>query len=236
MLDMPVINDIFVHLSFLSEVQGAVDWDLAIKRQRGALLGLLAVLVAGLGMSSGGMLRRGVYLAALRVLRPAEGALRRLIVIAARGVTVTERAPRPGPVGLERRTGERLASFRVIEPLKRFGVRRARICPRITVMGADSPGRAMPTVASADNPVDGRAMARRIEAVQRALDDLPGQARRLSRWIARRDRMVRAGKPPRRFSPLRPGLPPGHRQRGTHPVDEALSDCDALARRVLAAA
>ena len=66
-----------------------MDWARAIERNSDALKGIVAALFAMLGLSeSAASLRipRGVHTAILRVLRPAESAVRRLIVIAARGV------------------------------------------------------------------------------------------------------------------------------------------------------
>jgi hypothetical protein len=65
----------------------------------------------------------------------------------------------------------------------------------------------------------------RLQALKLALDDLPGQARRMARWRARRE----AAKAPKFKSPLRPGPPPGHRKRHIHEVDEILADCHWLA-------
>ncbi|MFZ2098990.1 MAG: hypothetical protein WAU86_00320, partial [Oricola sp.] len=53
-----------------------------------------------------------------------------------------------------------------------------------------------------------------------------GQARRLARWRARRDLgLLRAP----RFSPMRPGWPPGRRKRPIHEIDEILKDLHSLA-------
>jgi hypothetical protein len=77
----------------------AIDWNLAIERNREALKRILAALVAmagladvGPGFSSrvrgGGTLPRYLHTAVLRLLRPAESAVRRLVIVAARGVVV----------------------------------------------------------------------------------------------------------------------------------------------------
>ena len=65
-----------------------MDWDLAIKRNSEALKGIIEVLFAMLGLAGDVRLERipsSVYRAVLCVLHPAESAVRRLIVIAARG-------------------------------------------------------------------------------------------------------------------------------------------------------
>ena len=49
----------------------------------------------------------------------------------------------------------------------------------------------------------------------------PAQAKRMARWRARRKRMT--GFIVR--SPLRPGVPPGHRRRGRDEIDRVLLEC-----------
>ena len=66
-------------------------WDLAIKRNREALKGIIETLFAMLGLVGEATVSRipkPLHSAVLLVLRPAESAVRRLIVIAARGVVV----------------------------------------------------------------------------------------------------------------------------------------------------
>ncbi len=80
-----------------------MDWALAIDINKTALTRIVAGLIAMVGLAGGGMaerLSRPVYLAVVRVLRPAESAVRRLIIIAARGVVVKPSAARPMPAGL----------------------------------------------------------------------------------------------------------------------------------------
>ncbi len=62
----------------------------------------------------------------------------------------------------------------------------------------------------------------------RALNDIPRQARRLKRWEIKRDAALKASKPTR-LSPMRPGLPPGWRERRTHEIDDVLKECHRLA-------
>jgi hypothetical protein len=80
-----------------------------------------------------------------------------------------------------------------------------------------------------DGMVDARRLGRRLWAAKLALDNLPRQARRLKRWQARRARMAH----PKFTSPLRPGLPPGHRKAPRDEVDRVLRECHALARAAL---
>jgi hypothetical protein len=64
----------------------------------------------------------------------------------------------------------------------------------------------------------------RLEAVKLALDDLPGQARRLVRLRARRKKTPKLST-----WPMRPGRPPGSRKRGVRDVDRVLAECHSLA-------
>lgn len=122
-------------------------------------------------------------------------------------------------------------SFALFDPLKRFGLSRNRPSqwePRIVI----SFDRGIPAVqpvrkpVSADDRIDAQRLCERLAAFKSALDDLPGQAQRLARWRARRG--LSAGRV-KRLSPLRPGLPPGHRQRPVHEVDTVLRHCHGLA-------
>ena len=78
------------------------DWDLAIKRNSEALNGIVEALFAMLGLAGEGTVGRipqSLHRAVLRVLRPAESALRRLIVIVARGLVVKSAPSRLIPKG-----------------------------------------------------------------------------------------------------------------------------------------
>jgi hypothetical protein len=74
-----------------------MDWNLAIERNREALKRIVATLVAmaGLADSGPGTLPRHLHTAVLRLLRPAESAVRRLVIVAARGLVVTLPPQRP---------------------------------------------------------------------------------------------------------------------------------------------
>jgi hypothetical protein len=169
--------------------------------------------------------------------------MRRLIVIAARGLVVKPAAARPKPQGLTGRGRGNRPSFPLFDPRKRFAPfdrkpgRRA--IPRIWVVGHDPTVAAMwayqrsmaPTPPPADDGhVDGRRLSLRLEALKLALDDLPRQARRLVRARARRDKVPSLCLK----LPMRPGRPPGYRKVPVHEVDHVLAECHALARDVLA--
>jgi hypothetical protein len=217
------------------------DWDGAIKHHGEALQGIIAALFAMLGEATVWRLPRPVYYAVLRILRPAESAVRRLIVIAARGLVVKVSPSRPMPKGhkIGKGSGNRLPSFQLFDPRKYFAelsqrqVKYAKYPPRIHFFGPGSkvddlwpsrPPAAVP-VSPADGLVDAQRISRRLQVLKLALDDLPRQARRMARWRMRREAM----KNPKFKSPLRPGQPPGRRKRQTHEVDEVLADCHWLA-------
>ena len=75
-----------------------MDWPRAIACNSEALKGVIEVIFAMLGLGSGDTQTRismTLYRAVLRLLQPAESALRRLIVIAARGLVVKVTPSRP---------------------------------------------------------------------------------------------------------------------------------------------
>ena len=99
-----------------------MDWNAAIEKNREALRRVLAMLVAMAGIASGPhpevradpelvegeprrTLPRHLHRAVLSLLRPAEAAARRLIIVAARGIVVAlpparPRKPEPDAVDL----------------------------------------------------------------------------------------------------------------------------------------
>jgi hypothetical protein len=234
-----------------------MDWDLAIIRNSKALKGIIEVLFALLGLDcsdAASRIPRSLHSAVLGVLRPAESAVRRLIIVMARGLVVTLpparlRKPRPHPTILRKPGGTgilmprgalpprgrpRVLALPLLDPLRRSFRRRrpvANSIPRISFPGliALSPI-ALRRPPAPDDPLDATRLALRFQALGAALDDLPRQAKRFARWRARKA----TGKT-RRVWPLRPGRPPGHRpaNRRTHEVHEILHDLHGLAFDVL---
>jgi len=219
-----------------------MDWARAIERNSEALKGIVEALFAMLGLdgeATGLRIPQPLHSAVLRVLRPAESAMRRLIVIAARGLVVklAPSRPMPMPAGPIGKGGPSRPSFQLFDPRKNFASpRRRRFTrnpPRIHIFGND------PTVAAlwaarapiADPPpppdglINAERLTRRLQALKLALEDLPRQARRLARWRVRREN----APSPKFRSPLRPGHPPGHRRKPVHEVDEVLAECHGLA-------
>jgi hypothetical protein len=221
-----------------------MDWARAIERNSEALKGIIEELFAMLGLAGTDTVSRipqPLHRAVLRVLRPAESAVRRLIVVAARGLVVKPSPSRPMPKGAigkgGRKGGNLRPSFQLFDQRKNFArpFRRSakRTVPRIHVFGSDDRlvtlWEARPRAAAPVPPPDGlmgaARLSRRLQALKLALEDLPRQARRLVRWRVRRENM----QSPKFRSPLRPGPPPGHRRKPVHEVDEVLIECHGLA-------
>ena len=90
-----------------------IDWDSALSRNRLGLAAIVASLVALAGWAErpapgAAMLPRPLRLLILRLLRPAESAVRRLILVAARGLTVEAPALK-APMGAPARPKPALA-------------------------------------------------------------------------------------------------------------------------------
>jgi hypothetical protein len=77
-----------------------MDWARAVEINRNAISQIVVELLALIGSITVQRLPYAVYAAAERLLRPTESALRRLIVIAARGLKVKLSPARPMPKGL----------------------------------------------------------------------------------------------------------------------------------------
>jgi hypothetical protein len=145
-------------------------------------------------------------------------------------------------------------SLPLFDPLTRFGSRRRHSRPTVPprIRSMDDPRGFVPLPAlstpSADDPLGATTLHRRLEAIGRALDDLPGQANRLARWQTRRDAQLardrstdvqpqaphagNAAQPRRRFQrlgPMRPGRPPGWRRKANHDVYDTLDELHGLA-------
>jgi hypothetical protein len=112
-----------------------MDCNAAIETNREALKRVLAMLVAmaGLGGDSPATLPRHLHRAILRLLRPAEAAARRLIIVVARGLVVTlpplrPRKPKPTSTILRNGVGTGIVMPRGFRP--NAGTQDARTLPR----------------------------------------------------------------------------------------------------------
>jgi hypothetical protein len=219
-----------------------MDWAKAIERNSEALKGIIEVLFALLGLDgaeAASRIPRSLHSAVLGVLRPAESAVRRLIVIAARNVVVKLASSRPMPAGriIGKGRGNSPPAFQLFDPPKRLKPIRVmkvrRIEPRIHFFPYDprvvalfpAPRPVVEPPPPPDGLVGATRLHRRLQALKSALDDLPRQAKRLFRLQERR----KASPWPKSTMPLRSGHPPGHRRKPIHEVDEILVACDWLA-------
>lgn len=201
------------------------DWKIAINRNR-RLLGVIVGELVALAQRED-TLRRSV----LRILRPAESALRRLIVVVAAMLAqklreaTGERDEGELPDFSSFATYDTLPAFQLIDPRQSFdGTMRpiASGIPRIAVPGVFDP---VP-LKKPNDTLDAVKLMRRIRKLKIALANLPRQARRLNKLMAKREK---AEPGPGRVGPIRPGHPPGHRQRPREPVDDLLAECHWLA-------
>jgi hypothetical protein len=220
-----------------------MDWAWAIERNSGALKSIVAALFAMLGLAGEatvGRIPQPLQRDVLWVLRPAESAMRRLIVIAARGLVAKPAPPRPMPAGpIGKGGGNRPPSFQLFDPRKNFAelrqhrVKFTRNPPRIHIFGSDprvaalwaAPQPLADPAPPPDGLVNAERLTRRLKALKLALENLPRQARRLARWRMKRENMPN----PKFKSPLRPGRPPGYRRKPVREVDEVLIECHGLA-------
>ena len=215
-----------------------MDWQAAIERNTAALKRIVATLVAmsGLGPEARGeprrTLPRHLHRAVLRLLRPAESAARRLIIIMARNETTVAVPParlgrraakpkstllrRPGGTGIFVRPGllpvirpaPRPLPFQLLDPLRSpFRQRQpARSSvPRISFPGFTTPFPVAPRLPLTRNdPLDATRLTLRLRALAAALDDLPALARRFARWNARRESERTAPRNSRRIQRIVP--------------------------------
>ncbi|PSJ64389.1 hypothetical protein C7I84_05400 [Mesorhizobium ephedrae] len=198
-------------------------------------------------------LPRRLHRAVVKLLHPAEAAVRRLVIVAARGLVVALPAPcprkpksamprkagRPGVPPPAQNSARRVPSLPLLDPLRmpRPWSGRAwwvpRSVPRISFPGYSKPFR-IPPPPSPDDPVSATRLVLRLQALAAALDDLPGQARRFARWRARHDAALAQERETgtrrlRRTRPLKPGRPPGWRRKPDHEVREVLNELHGLA-------
>ena len=213
-----------------------MNWTRAIDINRDALTHIIAGLVALLA-AQGEALRLPlvVYRLLQRILYPAESAVRRLIVIVARGLVVLDTASRPMPHGLViAGSSKGRMSFQLFDSRKAFAdpddMPTAISGPRIRFIDALSPRQlflakfARPREATCSEAETLR-IRHRLGLLARALEQLAREAKRMARWQKRRAQM----QSPAFVFPLRPGPPPGHQQRPGEDIDNILRECHALA-------
>jgi hypothetical protein len=242
-----------------------MDWNLYIERNRGMLLGTIMGLFALIGLAEGSAverLSRPVYRRALTVLKSAESAVRRLIIVMARDIKVEPRPKRPRPsrpvsAGKGKSKGEgsgqnRPPSFPLCDPQKRSdaGQRRRRRHkgrnpePRIRFLDYDPripesiwPRAPAPTLAPqhVEKVRDNTVSAKRLcRRLFALVHALTNMEREAERYARWLAQPVEERRPKRERA-LRFGWPPGWRIRPTHEVHEILKECHRLVRSLPAA-
>jgi hypothetical protein len=193
-------------------------------------LAIIVALMTSIGLRDGGApasLPHFLYAKALLILRQAESAARRLIIIAAHALALCGYTP-PKPrasstdfATLRLRAQTRVPTFNLIDPLKTFG----REAPDFNAFESSH---ADGLSASNNAQVSAASLTARILALKHALESIPKQAKRLARWYGQRD-LVLSQNQPHRLSPIRPGPPPSSRRRNRSEVGAVLSECHSLA-------
>jgi hypothetical protein len=213
-----------------------LDYALAIRRNRDQLKEIVLGLFVLARVRVGGSLftlPSSTFAAIMFVLRPAESAVRRLIVIAAQGLAVQPR-PLAGEVpGIAGRRGllPSVRAFKLFDPLKSSdpdSIWDAEPIWESSFGLARNPA----VFENPDKTLDAILIGQRLNALMRALENIPHQARRLARWQIKRDAALKAHRQTR-ISPIRPGLPPGWRERKIHEIDDVLRECHGLANDLL---
>jgi hypothetical protein len=238
--------------------------DPAIQQHRDALIRIVLTLFAMLGLRDGvdlGRIPRKLKNTVHFILLPAESAVRRLIVAAAKGLVAKPQTYKPMakgtkiPKGTGKR-GKRAPLFKLSDqhepwlppPSKR---KKRPKGPRIRGFGP-----AEPTIAAifayhasmakpeqkpkrerkpGDGRVDGARLQRRLQAIMRALRNIPKEAQRYVQWQARREMQADAGRRVH-TSPFREGEAPGYRHPFQHEVHEILDESIWLAGEAMRAA
>lgn len=239
-----------------------MDLNTAIDLHRKQLVRIVATLFAMLGFAGGAPVERTpkpVFLAVLRLLRPAEAAVRRLIVAAAHGLVVTlpkARAIAAKPVVSGRREarGQRRPVFQLFDPRLRVSTRyrfrrhpmpadfnrpvpHVRVLdvgfdPRIPMLRSAKPAPSPPPVPEPEREPeqDELVSAHRLGRRLIAIKTALEDLPRQALRYARWQARPAGTRRPTRSSALRPGRPPGSRRKPDHKVDEILVECDWLAR------
>jgi hypothetical protein len=214
----------------------------AVEINQAALTRIVAGIVALLA-AHGAITRLPlpVYREIALALHKSESAVRRLIVIAARSLSVPLPSPRPFPPGLVIQsnglTATRRLAFPLVDPRQHYDWTEADPAaggPRIRIVG--DPGPRAQFLRLFAKPADDRAsetatqnLRRRVEAVNRALENLTREAKRLARWRARHATVRAVVTTPKILTPLRPGPPPGNNKTSKTEIDTVLRECHALA-------
>jgi hypothetical protein len=193
-------------------------------------------------------MHRTLRLQILKILRPAEAAVRRLVFVVAQELAVKPAVVRAPANFRALRSDHKTAggsrpAFQLSDPrppmivqyqeafFKPSGVVFSpKRLPRVRFIPPIDP--TIPALWASQRVREPRpdpetvrtqSILRRLKAITLALNDLPKQARRLQRWMQRRKRIFQSRLV--YTSPLRAGPPPGARKEPEHEVDRILAEC-----------
>ena len=224
-----------------------MDWKLAIKMNREALVRIVAGLAALLGAYEDVLrLPRGVYQHLGLNLHKAEAALRRLIVMAARGLVVPLLTSRKMPEGfvIKRKAGQdaKWRAFPLFDSRANYsfedvpnGGSPIHYIDDATLQAKFPSLLGLPTAMlgsrreTFSSTAETKSLRLRLAATARALQNLNVQAKRMARWQARRKTIENS----KFMSPLRPGPPPGNNKKSNADIDLILRECHGLAFEAL---
>ena len=219
----------------MSRLEHHAQLCLALNWPRVAALVERVILLIGLA-GEAPVLPRAIRNQALRLIRPAEAMLRRLLVLMA--VQSPVDAPQPAQRGPRnprknpKPTPNLTPHFNLLEPQHSLRIGPvlppyAAFGPRIWSLGSD--WTYLPPD-PAENTPDLGSLLRRIAALEAVLSAPETYGRKMAKWLARRDQKQGAH---RRF-PMRPGRPPGYARRDTDRIMAgALRDLNTFAWRAL---
>lgn len=228
------------------------DWAKAVERNRDILIRVVAQMfvmarivpgelpASGLLMTT---LPSAVYRAVLLILRPAEAALRRLIIMAAHDMTFTPRpsdgrVQRSGFAGAIPQGSSRPPFFDMFDPMKRFGFCGFTDADEAEIGEDKDEGRVSAKRPDPLNfvPVNALLLWKRLQGLHHASHNLDRHVRRYVRWNGRNRHVLRNNLPIKgrqRLSLIRPGFAPGRCKNGKREVDELLSETHGLAMDIL---
>ncbi len=209
------------------------DWKLAIEKNKATLAQVVAGLFVLVRCAPGTIpgsndklhLSKNMRNHLATVLRKAEAALRRLLVLFVRVHSVaaksnnTPQAPLPDFSAFTSAHKNYIPRFNLIDPRKPL---RLPLIDETPIGLFETSGRSHQANETTPNTAH---FLRRLAALDHALKPLPAQAKRLARTIERRKTA-----PPGTgcVGPIRPGRPPGHCQRPKDEADHVLRECHGL--------
>jgi len=214
-------------------------WKLAIKKNREALTQIVAGLFVLVGWNAGkdqqgdtpsphGRFDKPITLGPISFRRLAKALRTIVLYVQTQNLTpsgkVEAQRPLPDFAAFNEKAPGRAPAFNLFDPRKPLTVFDE------SKLSADDAGRTCEPEADIilmPSAKRSAALLQRLAAVDRALKTLPQQAKRLVSVMEKR-KSAPAG--PGKVPPIRPGIPPGFRERGAQEEDRVLRECHGLLR------